>query len=159
LIFNLQPALQEQIPGHFLGQELASAAEAVERLMTAPRPLPKGTTVPERYHQAREHFGERQGIIESLVTHELASQQVGKQYLNMATHELGTNIDAALALGSMEYLGGDIEWLRGLIQSHGIPAEALEAYLRVYYRAAREQLDDRGKPIIDWLSKVLDEQA
>jgi hypothetical protein len=59
----------------------------------------------------------------------------------------------------MEYLGGDIEWLRGLIQSHGIPAEALEAYLRVYYRAAREQLDDRGKPIIDWLSKVLDEQA
>ena len=115
--------------------------------------------VPQHYQAARDHFGERQGIIESLVTYELASQEVGRHYLNLATRELGVNIDAALALGDMDYLGGDIEWLQGLIKSHGIPAEALETYLRTYYRIAQEQLDERGKPVLDWLSQVTDEQS
>jgi hypothetical protein len=59
----------------------------------------------------------------------------------------------------MEYLGGSIEWLQGLIKSHGIPAEEMETYLRTYFRIAQEQLDERGKPVLDWLSKVIDEQS
>ena len=159
LIFNLQSALQKQIPGHFLGKDLVAASETVERLMTAPRPLPQAPALPEHYRQAQDHFGQRQGIIESLVTQELASQGISRDYLNMATHELGANIDAALALGDMEYLGGNIEWLQGLIKSHGIPAEELDTYLRTYFRIAQEQLDERGKPVLDWLSKVIDEQS
>jgi DNA-binding transcriptional MerR regulator len=130
LIFNLLPALHERIPGHFLGGRLESAPQTAESLLSAPRAVPVVKAVPDSYHQARQHFIERVGLIEA--------------QLDEAWH----------GMGIMNYLGADIDWLVGLLKNHGIPGEALHNYLATYYEAASQQLGEQGRPIVAWLGRL-----
>ena len=156
LIFNLVPDLRRRIPGHFLGERLEAVPQAVESLMVAPRPMPAAEPVPEAYRRARAHFEDRHSLIEAHVLQRLHDIGYTDNHVALANRELTLNIDAALALGDMEYLGTDIEWVTGLIQNHHLPAEALYSYLGAYRDTAREQMDARGQPVIAWLGKMLD---
>jgi methanogenic corrinoid protein MtbC1 len=155
LIFNLLPALRRRIPGHFLGEQLEASPQVVESLMTAPRPVPTPQAIPELYRRARDHFQERQGLIEAQVIQALHSEAYDHNHLALAHRELGWNIDAALGLGDMDFLGSDVEWVTGLLRNHHLPAGALLGYLRAYHQAASEQLDERGRPITAWLGNLL----
>jgi DNA-binding transcriptional MerR regulator len=151
LIFNLLPALRRGIPGHFLGEQLEAAPQVVESLMTAPRPVPTPEAIPELYRRARDHFQERQGLIEARVIQALRDHN----HLALANRELGLNIDAALALGDMAFLSTDVEWVAGLLRNYHLTAGALLGYLRAYHQAASQQLDERGRPITAWLGDLL----
>ena len=155
LIFNLLPALRERIPGHFLGEQLEAVPQRVESLMAAPRPVPMPKTVADVCLEALEHFQERQSFIEAHVIQALNSVGSAHNLLALATRELGLNIGAALALGDMDYLGTDIEWVTGLLSNHRLPVETLYGYLDVYRQTVSEQLDERGQPIINGLGKLL----
>ena len=153
LIFNLLPGLRGRIPGHFLGERVDLAAEEVERLVTAPRQPPAVEAVPEAYRQALVHFQDKAGLIEA----EVLAQEGGRmplRHLTLANRELGANIEAALALGDMGYLGTDLAWVSGLLHNRELPAEALQAFLAAYLRAAAVHLDERGKVVLDWLAEV-----
>jgi DNA-binding transcriptional MerR regulator len=155
LIFNLSPALRQRIPGHFLGERLADAPQIVESLLVAPGPAPAPESVTEEYHRALAHFRERQPSIAADTIQALDPGANDHNHLSLANRELGMNIDAALALGDMDLLGIDIDWIAGLLTNHQIPADSLHGYLHAYHRAAMEQLDERGKPITDWLAELL----
>jgi DNA-binding transcriptional MerR regulator len=159
LIFNLLPALRERIPGHFLGEQLESAPQRVESLMAAPRPVPEPETVPDAYIQALERFQERRGFIEARVIQSLSSGGYAHNHLALANRALGLNIGAALALGDMDFLGTDIEWVTGLLRNYRLPVEALYGYLHAYHQTVGEQLDERGQPIITWFGKLLNGYA
>jgi hypothetical protein len=107
----------------------------------------------------REHFLERHWLIEARLNHPLSELGIGPQHYAIANQALATNIDAALGLGDMGFLSTDIEWVRGLLKNQQMPAGALRGYLAAYYQAAREQLDDRGQPIITWLEKQVNENG
>jgi hypothetical protein len=155
LIFNLLPALRERIPGHFLGEQLEAVPQRIHSLMAAPNSVPTAPQIPEEYLRALHHFQERRGLIEAHVMRALDSEASTQNHLAMANRELSLNIGAALALGDMDFLGTDIEWVAGLLRNHGLPAEVLYSYLHAYRRTVGEQLDERGEPIITWLGKVL----
>jgi DNA-binding transcriptional MerR regulator len=155
LVFNLLPVLRRRIPGHFLGERLEAAPQMIESLMTTPRPVPMPETVPDVHLRALEHFQERQSLIEARVIQSLNSNGYAHNHLAMASRELGLNIGAALALGDMDFLGTDIEWVTGLLGNYRFPVEALYGYLRAYHQAAADQLDERGQPILAWLDKLL----
>jgi DNA-binding transcriptional MerR regulator len=155
LIFNLLPALRNRIPGHFLGEELAAAAQVAEALLVAPRPLPDAAPLSPAYRQAREHFQERHWLIEVQLNHTAGELGIAPQHYALAHQELAANIDAALGLGDMGFLSTDIEWVAGLLKHHQVPAGTLYGYLAAYYQAAREQLDDRGQPILAWLARLV----
>lgn len=159
LIFNLLPALRERIPGHFLGEQLEAVPQRVESLMTSPRPVPTPQTIPDEYLRALEHFQERQGLVEARVIQAQNGSGHAPNYLALANRELGLNISAALALGDMDYLGTDIEWVTGLLRNHRLPAEALNDYLHAYHQSVRQRLDERGEPIVNWLGRLLNGQA
>jgi DNA-binding transcriptional MerR regulator len=154
LIFNRLPGLRQRIPGHFLGEQIEAAPHMVESLMTAPRPVPKPETVPEAYLRALECFQERQSFIEARVIQSQNSAGYAHNHLASANRELGLNIGAALALGDIDFLGADVEWLTGLLSNRQLPVEALYGFLHAYHQAAIEQLDERGQPIIAWLGKL-----
>lgn len=154
LIFNLLPELRTRITGHFLGEQLDQVPGVVESLMVAPHPAPEAEAVPERFREAGEHFCERQGLIEAQLVQSLIPAGVSSHHLAVANRELGLNINAALALGDMDFLGTGIEWVDGLVKNYGVPAGSLAAYLRAYYGAARLQLDERGEPILAWLGSL-----
>jgi DNA-binding transcriptional MerR regulator len=157
LIFNLLPRLRGRIVGHFLGEQLEAGAQMAESLMTSPRPVPAPRTIPEEYVKALEHFQERQSFIEAGVNQTLKSAGYAQNHLALASRQLGLNIGAALALGDMEFLRTDIEWVTGLIRNRHLPVEALYGYLHAYRQTAIEQLDERGQPVVAWLGKVLSE--
>jgi hypothetical protein len=155
LIFNLLPALCERIAGHFLGEQLETVPQRVDSLVAAPRPVPMPQEVPEEYLRALHHFQERQGFVEARVVQAFNSEAYTRNHLAMANRELGLNIGAALALGDMDFLGTDIEWVAGLLRNYRFPVEVLNSYLRTYHQTVGEQLDERGQPIITWFGKLL----
>jgi methanogenic corrinoid protein MtbC1 len=155
LIFNVLPTLRERIPGHFLGERLESVPQAVESLLLAPRPAPEVEPVPDAYRQAKDHFLQRHGAIETQLDQELDETGIPPHYLDIANRELALNIDAALSLGDMSFMGTDIEWVEGLLKNHSVPTQMLQSYLTAYYQAARQRLDERGKPIVAWFDRLV----
>jgi DNA-binding transcriptional MerR regulator len=158
-IFNLLPELRARVPGHFVGDRLESAPEVIERLMMTPRPLHAVEAAPQIYQQARGHFQERLGLIETTLIQTLSSTDVAPSQLTLANRELARNVSAALSLGDMSYLDTNLDWLKGLLSSHHVPAEALRGYLAAYYQAASDHLDERGEPIVTWLDRVIHENG
>lgn len=159
LIFNLVPELRKRIPGHFLGEQLEKAPQVVESLMTVPRAIPAADAVPDRFREARAHFDEQESLIEARLVQARGSMDVAPQLLTIANRGLALNISAALALGDMDYLGTDIDWVKGLLSNYGHPTELLRDYLIAYHRAAAEFLDERGEPVVAWLNKVIEENG
>jgi methanogenic corrinoid protein MtbC1 len=159
MIANLVPELRDRIPAHFLGEDLDLATRTVERLMTVPRLLPAVEPVSESYRRARDHYREREGLIEADMRGEARSMTVSPRYLTIANWHLARNIDAALAMGDMSYLGTDIGWVAGLLANHGLPVEGFRSYLVAYHKAARQYLDERGEPVVTWLDQVIRENG
>jgi hypothetical protein len=158
LIINRLPALCRRISGHFLGAALETAPQIVESLMAAPRPVPAAEKIPAGYREALDRFQERQVLIEADLTQTLHRAGLAHGHLTMANRELSLNIGAALALGNIEFLGTDIEWVRGLLKNHRVPDEALIDYLGAYHQAAARQLGEES-PVIDWLGGLLNGYA
>ena len=157
LIFNLLPELRGRIPGHFLGEQLDLAPQVMESLMIAPRPASPAETIPEACLRARDHFRERQGFIEAHLVHELMPAGIVAGNLDSASRELGRDICAALTLGDMGFLDVNIAWMEGLRRNRRLPTEMLHLHLQAYYRTVREQLDERGEPIVNWFRTMLQE--
>jgi DNA-binding transcriptional MerR regulator/methylmalonyl-CoA mutase cobalamin-binding subunit len=154
-IFNRLPTLRARIPGHFLGPSLEGAPQVMEQLMATPRPLPSFEIASEAHKQALAHYRERRSLIEA----DLLKQKPGsleKTWFLTANRELARNIIAALALGDVDFLDDSIDWLEGLCSDDHVPAGTLENYLGVYYQAARAHMDERGAPIINWLTEQID---
>ena len=158
LIINRLPELCRRIPGHFLGEALEAAPQVVESLMFAPRPVPAVETIPDAYRQALGQFQENQVLIEADLTQTLHRAGFAHSHLTVANRELSQNIGAALALGKIEFLGTDIEWVRGLLRNHQVPSEALITYLGAYRQAAARRLGEES-PVTEWLSRLLNGAA
>jgi MerR family transcriptional regulator, light-induced transcriptional regulator len=154
-IFNVVPALRQRIAGHFLGESIQTAPGVIESLMSAPRPPAGVEEIAETYQQALEHFQERQGAIEAYVLRASIATLPAQAHLPQANREIGQNISAALALGDMAFLEGHLDWLLGLWRYHQMPMDALRDYLTAYRQGAGEQMDARGRPIVEWLDALL----
>lgn len=159
LIFNLLPALRERIAGHFLGERLESAPEFVEGLMTSPRPQPPVEGIPEGYREALEYFQEHQGLVEAKLIQSLNGLEIPPRHLSLANRELALNIDAALSLGNMDYLGADMHWIANLLEYREMPGGMLHDYLEAYHQAVKDQLDDRAELILTWLENMIKENG
>lgn len=153
-IFNLIPELRDRIPGHFLGERLDTAAQAVEKLLTSSTPLPPTKAVSEEYRRALTHFRERQTLLESEIRRHLGTADLQPAHFAIANEALASNITAALTLGDINFLCTDIGWVEGLLKNHEIPRQLLSQYLQAYLQAAKAQLDERGGLIIDWLAQL-----
>ena len=77
------------------------------------------------------------------------------EQLSQANNAMAWDISAALSFGNLDYLSGEIAWVEGMLQNQGFPAEVLDAYLDTYREVLLAHLDERGKPLHDWLSNAL----
>ena len=155
LVFTQVADLHLTIPGYYLGNRLDKATTMVEQVMASLRPLPAQRTSGYDYRVALEYYRARQSLIEADVWERMHSQMPAR-HLATANLNFSRNIIAALALGSMDYLNTDIEWVEGLLANHyEMPAGVLIAYLKAYYTAASTQLDKDGYLVIDWLARLI----
>lgn len=154
-IFNRLPALSTRIPDHFLGPSLELAAQSIENLMAAPRPAPAVEPISETHRQALAHYREHQLLIEADLM-KLRPDFLQQSWSFIANRELARHIAAALRLGDINFMDDSIDWVAGMSRNGHVTAETMDGYLGAYLQAAKMHLDERGMPIVDWLSERVD---
>jgi DNA-binding transcriptional MerR regulator/methylmalonyl-CoA mutase cobalamin-binding subunit len=152
LVFNQQPELAQRIPGHYLGRDLQGVAQVVEQLLVSSAPAQVATLPPAECQEALVEFEAHQADIESIIWQRLGS--MAHSHLTTANLHLGQNIVAALKLGSLDYLGRDLRWIRSLLINYHLPDELLAHYLAIYGDAAATALGEAGRPIVKWLASL-----
>jgi len=156
-IFNRIPELRSRIPGYYLGDQIDSAIPNLERWLAGPlQPVTAERPVSETYQQALSHFRENQSLIEADVWQALREVNLPPNCLNDNNEYLAYGIGAALILGDMNYLNADVTWGEQLLSNYSLPPDMLDQYVKIYYEAAKNHLNERGKPIVSWLAEFLD---
>jgi hypothetical protein len=156
-IFNQWPALRTRIPGHFLAERLEQAPQVVERLMTVPGSYSPPERIPQAFSQAIDHYREHRPDIEAHLHQVLNAADIAPENLVETDADLARNIVAALTLGDINFSGADTDQVQSQLSRRCLPAGSLRDYLTAYYQAADKYLDERGRPIIDWLAKLTDQ--
>ena len=151
-IFVQLPELRTRIPGHYLGDSLENAAQAVENIMAMPRTQPSQAPVTAEYEETLHWFKVRLAYIEAHVWQHMAASDIEPQHLEQANFYFGGMIIAALRLGNLAFLRSQLQWASMLIESHyTLGQPILETYLAAYRLAVEEQLGEHGALISHWL--------
>lgn len=160
LVFNLIPDLQKRIPGHFIGRDLRNAPKELERMLNTPRAGMAPTKIQNPsalYEIALVQYVTRLSHIEATVWEQFLLGPGDSTFLKQANDDLSKYIIAALTLGDLNYVATTLDWVLGLLinYDHPVPEQALSAYLTTYYHAVKTQMDEHGKPLIDWFEQLL----
>lgn len=154
-IFNLIPALRSRIPGFFLGERLSDAPQRVNQLLSSPAQPEPVETASADYRHALALFREQLPQIEAHVWQAMEPLGILDAHLSQANESLACNIQAALTLGDMHFLSGELAWVEGLMAYHQLPVNLLEHYLSVYYQAIRKHINESGEPLAAWLAGLI----
>ncbi len=154
LIFNRTPELRERIPGVFLGENLIGAVDKVEEILQRGNPDVSGKPASREIRAAHEYYQQRKAGIEAGVWQRLGQMGFDAQHMTTANLHLSQDIEAALALGDMDYLGPEIEWINTYLTHQNMPPQALQVYLVAYRDAVEAELNGAGKPILKWLKDL-----
>ncbi len=157
-IFNRLPALRHHIAGHFLGEALDELPGTVQTILRAPWPLPEVIDTSRASGVALEHYRERLPLIEAEVLSTLEPKIRETVRQAGANAYLAQYLGAALALGDVDFLDGDMSWIRGLLAAHQLPDAVLYGYLSIYWTAVQKYLDQRGIIILEWFRRVMNER-
>jgi MerR family transcriptional regulator, light-induced transcriptional regulator len=154
-IFNLAPSLRRRIHGHFLGERLSEAPIKLEGLIYGAPEVTPPELPSEAYREALIHYRLRQPLIDADLRLAASAGVPDQQHANAYVY-LTRGLEAALALGNIQLLDGEIDWLRGLLAHRHIPDLALRQYLAQHHRAAQAHLDEPGRIVVDWLGQTLE---
>jgi DNA-binding transcriptional MerR regulator len=154
-IFTQIPELRPRIAGHYLGDQLDAAPQAVENVLAAPRIQNALTPVAHEYPEALHSFKVSIAQIEADVWQAVGAGIMAHEQLAHANQYISRNIMAALTFGSMSFLQPAIIWLRDLLIHHGgVSEQALAFYLQAYQAAVESQLHERGAMIAKGLNEL-----
>lgn len=153
-IFSISPGLRSRISGHYLGDNLQQAVERVESLMHASGAVPEVLPVAAEYRASRLHFQSKATAIQARMMVTMDRGDMQPSHLEMAGLNLTRSIHAALQLGDMGLMGGEMEWIQGLLHNFEIPEEFLNRFMLAYRDAAHDLLNGDGQPVLNWLDRI-----
>jgi methanogenic corrinoid protein MtbC1 len=156
-IYNLIPGVRDRITGTFLGETLDQALSMIIQLLEYSPPTPTVEPPEQGYLIALEDFRNRQVWVEARVAQGMASAGIRPDHLEIANTNLAQNILAALTLGDISFLKSDIEWVKGLLEHHGIPTMGVNSYLQSYAEAVMHELGESGSLIASFLIQIVRE--
>lgn len=153
-IFNLHPSLAEKILARFLGESIEVSLLEAERLLQQ-----KTLKVSETFNvssdehlAALQSFTAKRAEIELTLKQLVPSLTVSPGGLEMGIQHLGDNIAAALQLGDVNYVSGEMEWLTTLLQFHNRPVSELIHFIQSYSQVVDRHINGAGEPIKQWLA-------
>jgi methanogenic corrinoid protein MtbC1 len=155
-IFNLISNIADPISGYYLGHDLNAALEEIELILSRNLVQRQPKAISQVYVAAHQAFVSKRALIEMTVKATLEPLSISPEDIETATHFLAENITAALQLGDMDYVSAEIEWLKGLLQSHGSPEGQLGHFLQTYSKAVDKSINGQGAPIFEWLTSELE---
>jgi cobalamin-dependent methionine synthase I len=149
-IFNLRPKISDTIAGYFLGNDVLGALEELELILNGKlkKREPKG--VSQSYTAAHQAFVSKRAQIDWAVQESLEQFSISPEDIETGIGFLGENIMAALQLGDMTHVSAEIDWLKGLLRSHGVAEGQLTYFMQAYSNAVDRNIDGQGRPILAW---------
>lgn len=151
-IFNLHPNLPDSISGYFLGSELDTALDEIETILTTKTKHSQPKAASQIYSAAHQAYAARRAQIELTIKETLEPLSISPEEIRTSLYFLGENITAALQLGDMSHVSTEIDWLKGLLQSHGSPDGQLIYFLQAYSEAVAKTINGQGEPIYEWFA-------
>ena len=113
----------------------------------------------ETIAKALDSFQNKLLSIEAQVMEKMQLEPSLKQFVQNVDFHFSRKIIAALIFGDLGLLERELIQMRELIQHFGFPIDALNHYLSAFSSILRNNLEDHGKPIIDWLDTYLQQYA
>ncbi len=155
-IFNLQADLPATIPGHYLGPDMPSAVDEIEVILSKRLRLPQPRATSPIYLAAHQAFVSKRAQIELTLKQMIEPLSIAPDDIQTAIHFLGENIAAALQLGDMSYVSGEVDWLKVLLQFHKARPEQLIYFMEAYSEAVNKNINGQGQPIFEWFAAEVD---
>jgi methanogenic corrinoid protein MtbC1 len=154
LIFNRVPELRPCIAATFLGESLETAVDMIEQLIQSPA-SPYPAQLDKKYKVLAQSFRLSRPLIEKELFATLQNDEIQVGILEEINTFFGNNLAAALDLGNLAFLEGELTWIAGLLTSHHLPAEQLRSFLGAYSRCVQAVLGKDGIPIIQWIDQYI----
>ncbi|TAK11151.1 MAG: hypothetical protein EPO32_12985, partial [Anaerolineae bacterium] len=151
LAFNRIEGLAQRIHGEFLGDNLLDAVGRIEQAIEVGITEKKTTPQTKAVKATRDMFRERRAQIDARMRQQEGGPVGIREHLPVANGQLGNDIDAALSLGGMPFLGEDVEWIRAYLENLNIPPAALSQYLHAYAKAVKAEMGEAGTTVAGWL--------
>jgi MerR family transcriptional regulator, light-induced transcriptional regulator len=155
-IFNLHPNLPDSISGYFLGPELDTALGEIETLLTVKTKHSQPRVASQIYVAAHQAYASKRPQIEVTLRQTLEPLSISPEEIRTSLYFLGENITAALQLGDMSHVSTEIDWLKGLLQSHGSPKGQLVRFMQTYSEAVAKTINGQGQPIYEWFTNEIE---
>lgn len=153
-IFNLTSGLRQRVFGHFLGENIEDAVTAIGQIMAFKPPVSHIEPIPDIYEQASFNYRVKRNLIELDTIQMLGSKKSYLEFLDRTNSRLARDILAALQLGDMNFIDPEMKLSQKLISNYGISQDWQTSYFDAYFRAVEKNLNEVGKPIIEWLDRV-----
>jgi MerR family transcriptional regulator, light-induced transcriptional regulator len=155
-IFNLRSNILDTIPGYFLGHDLNAALEEVELVLNGRRKKREPKVISQAHAAAHQAFVSKRPQIELNVRASLEPLSISPEDIETGLHFLGENITAALQLGDMSHVSAELDWLQGLLRSHGSSESQLAYFMQTYSKAIEKSIYGQGKPIFEWIEAEME---
>jgi len=98
-------------------------------------------------------FTEHRALIDHRISSIFQAQSTEVPHISETNSFLGDDISAAIALGSLDFLGPEILWIKNM-QRRMNSAARIHEYLKIYEKAVNEELGSAGEPISRWISNA-----
>ena len=156
--FSTHPGLQERIPGTFLGDTIHEGMKTIEATLAG---IPRVTEVVmenTQFAMLHDTLSSKKAAIEAEMMRGLPQSEmhgISLPVLQGVSTYLLDDILAALALGELDLLQGNLAWIKGLLAHRRVPAELLTVYLGVFRDAVQAVLGEDGRVVTDWLGDLI----
>jgi methanogenic corrinoid protein MtbC1 len=155
-IFTLYRNLPASISGYFLGPELDTALDEIETILTTKTKYAQPEAPSQIYIAAYQAYVSRRPQIELTIRQTLEPLSISPEEIRTSIYFLGENITAALQLGDMTHVSNEIDWLKGLLQSHSSPEGQLVRFMQTYSEAVDRNINGQGQPIYEWFTNEIE---
>ena len=152
-IFNLRPETLSHIPGHHLGNDVSASINEVETILNGKRKSVQVKSTSQEYVAAHQFFLSKRADIEMTLRTLIKPLSISSEDYQTGIHFLGDNIIAALALGNMNYVSDEMDWIKYLLHAYNQPEEELVKFMDAYAKAIDKHINGSGKPIYEWLKE------
>jgi methanogenic corrinoid protein MtbC1 len=150
-IFNLRPEIVSHIAGHHLGADVSASVNEVENILSGNRKSVKLKATSQEYVAAHQFFLSKRADIEMTLRTLIKPLNISSEDYQTGIHHLGDNIVAALALGDMNYVSDEMEWVKYLLHAYAQPEQGLVDFIDAYAKAIDKHINGSGRPIYEWL--------
>lgn len=150
-IFKLIPQLRRRIPGHYLGDDLASSINRIEDLIPVPPTLPEQDPIPPHIQRLAEAMHNREMDIAATTARMIRESDLPAGATSSANIGMGRTALAALNLGGIHLIDADINWTEAMLENHGFSTRQLADFLLLYAQAIEQTIGSQASEVAQWL--------